>query len=1369
MAQHQHLKRKGGADPDHQMSRNHAPPPLSIEVPKMRDLPDKSNPWSDVQLPVDILLLTVEDCEFLACYAFLKNSFKSYDQNLGFVYFGAMGETGEEALKVALMKCYKGSSGPGGSQNVIKNAVMQLRPKASFLVGSCQGIDPEHTKRGDVVVSSKLSTEQFTTPVRRNIGNLILFSAGGWIPPLKDPVGEETVQVHRDSDIFSGRQFITKQRRMSQSRVIAVETEGEGLFAAAQDMNIEWVIVKGISHFSDDSNTPDEPWKSFASIMAASVVSNMLNDPVVFKEWPHYQDLTAKNQQETTTKPAKQMPDSVCLGECQKQLRSLYETSSSKVRIIPWDQNSAVDIDEIYTDLSWVKDHRTPRGVIREKLDHYTKIFADREPRRAPKRILVYGQPGIGKTVFTKKATFDWSQQRYSKTLGEFDLVLLVRLRDVSNLQDVPSILGASEVLDSDGAISVDNLYDYVRRHQEKVLLILDGYDEYVYSSRNESPIFKIWKKSKLRDCCVVITSREMKAETLKSFSDVQIKIDGFNRQRQKEFARRFLKDVRDFFKYLDEHDLTEVAQIPLLLLMLCLLWTKTKREELPKERADIFDQFVKTLFDHLREKQSAESVVVKDYSAELYALGRLAFEALLQGQLYFPVSQLPSYSLIERLIEVGLFQVLNMASLNTEKGVYFIHKSVQEYLAGNFLKKELTYKKAESTNSLLKLDSVEKIRETIEVLKFAAQLSEEAAREIVIHLGMKSGLKEFKFDNETPSQEELSEEQTDFIDLCNKVFFNFSAETRKNLFPTFLSSLGGVLVIDKKQLNVIVKEKLVQTTVKTPNYIFFNESYWYTEQDYSNLIILLQQLNAVIVSSVGEKKASEFLSNLTWRRIDDFFLKKEENNTHLYLAEIFKDAFEDIPFPFDVIKALISKQETTKKTNMNGDESSEESSNSCCSKRHGLSRVRGIKVYRVNRSDVELLSGMMPFITAPQWIRVVGKDGEVYDAELIESLMRSIPTTHNLKILILRVISVTSSPAVEFIDRIFRQAPNLEELDMSWNPLPGAGVDSIIKHLSCAPHLKYLGLYGVMMTPQQVKDLASAAQRPGNITKLRSNYHVNSGKCHSPLSKSLEQALINSCFLLPFAQILAETRLSIDDSPFFAHEQDTVGTFPAPPDPTGKVYCPLPPQVPSSLPSQLQLFRRHISSVISVKEIGRQGLCLFISLFIDKKGILRITTRHEYFTDQALLPHTETKSMLIVRTVTEESSRSYLYFRDRKVLRTFEDRSGMRISLFREHRRSVRGEESTRKGKTKKKHKEGRVTEGDEESPRKKKKRKQHKAHRVTEDGPVLAGAPIIPIECIDPATVWHPSMETSLLIHGLRGSSLFGRGIVTVVLLRS
>ena len=61
-----------------------------------------------------------------------------------------------------------------------------------------------------------------------------------------------------------------------------------GVFVAAHDLKIEWVIVKGVCHFINDPDPPDELCKSFASTMAASLVSNMLNDPLVFKDWPHF-------------------------------------------------------------------------------------------------------------------------------------------------------------------------------------------------------------------------------------------------------------------------------------------------------------------------------------------------------------------------------------------------------------------------------------------------------------------------------------------------------------------------------------------------------------------------------------------------------------------------------------------------------------------------------------------------------------------------------------------------------------------------------------------------------------------------------------------------------------------------------------------------------------------------------------------------------------------------------------------------------------------------------------------------------------------------------------------------------------------------
>ena len=61
-----------------------------------------------------------------------------------------------------------------------------------------------------------------------------------------------------------------------------------GVYAAAYDANIEWVIVKGVASYFDQSQSASSEWMSFASAMAASVVAKMLNDPAVFREWPHY-------------------------------------------------------------------------------------------------------------------------------------------------------------------------------------------------------------------------------------------------------------------------------------------------------------------------------------------------------------------------------------------------------------------------------------------------------------------------------------------------------------------------------------------------------------------------------------------------------------------------------------------------------------------------------------------------------------------------------------------------------------------------------------------------------------------------------------------------------------------------------------------------------------------------------------------------------------------------------------------------------------------------------------------------------------------------------------------------------------------------
>ena len=204
MAQHQE-----------QTARCDVPPPLSVQLPEKSDLPKTLTDWSHVQLPVDILLLAVEDCERLACYAHLRNPFRSYHKQLGYVYFGTMGGGGEDqALKVTLMTCSEGSADPGGSLIAVRNAVEQLRPKAVFSVGCCMGLNPEVTKLhvGDVVVSSKLTTEAFKTPVGKGIRHLVKEADVGWVPPLTN-AEDHKVSVCCDGEILSGTDPVSANRQ----------------------------------------------------------------------------------------------------------------------------------------------------------------------------------------------------------------------------------------------------------------------------------------------------------------------------------------------------------------------------------------------------------------------------------------------------------------------------------------------------------------------------------------------------------------------------------------------------------------------------------------------------------------------------------------------------------------------------------------------------------------------------------------------------------------------------------------------------------------------------------------------------------------------------------------------------------------------------------------------------------------------------------------------------------------------------------------------------------------------------------------------------------------------------------------------------
>ena len=232
------------------------PPEVIINQLKNRDLPKRATHLDVSRLPVDVLLLTVEDCEFLSCLSFLNPGFcRNFHRDLAYVYLGDMGKD-ERKLNVAVMNCYRGSASAGGSTVVVLNAVKVLRPKAVFCVGSCRSLDCNKVKLGDVVILEKLITygpckiteggieeRGVKVPLKSGLLKVMLRAGDGWQPPLKDLNARE-VEIHRGAFLSGAEEVIDRKRCETLLQrfpeVVAIEREGEGELFWPVHILTEW-------------------------------------------------------------------------------------------------------------------------------------------------------------------------------------------------------------------------------------------------------------------------------------------------------------------------------------------------------------------------------------------------------------------------------------------------------------------------------------------------------------------------------------------------------------------------------------------------------------------------------------------------------------------------------------------------------------------------------------------------------------------------------------------------------------------------------------------------------------------------------------------------------------------------------------------------------------------------------------------------------------------------------------------------------------------------------------------------------------------------------------------------------------------------
>ena len=247
-----------------------------------------------------------------------------------------------------------------------------------------------------------------------------------------------------------------------------------------------------------------------------------------------------------------------------------------------------------------------------------------------------------------KHLALSWAD-RSAEDLQKFDFIFHIELKAAKKHMSIEELIIKQHTALKAKKVDPQEIKAIIEGHQnQKVLLILDGHDEY---KRGNKEIDDALKKMSLRKCWVVVTSRESKElQVIRQYVDAEAKITGFDEERIHEYMNKYLGSSdkceelltmaedstvirREYDEETDGYNGGDygILRIPILLHMICVLFLR--RVSLPRKKTGILSAIVERCgnWETIRKTGKKGENLLEE---TIIRLGKLAMEGLQREEL---------------------------------------------------------------------------------------------------------------------------------------------------------------------------------------------------------------------------------------------------------------------------------------------------------------------------------------------------------------------------------------------------------------------------------------------------------------------------------------------------------------------------------------------------------------------------------------------------------------------------------------------------------------------------------------------------------------------------------------------------------------